>query len=309
MKIFISYAKEDHKIAKKICHDLKDEGFTTWFDSDDLQAGQNWKNTIIQEIKNCSYFLALLSSHSISKRGFVQKELKIALDVLDEFPDSEVFFIPLRIEECDPKNEKLREIHWIDVFIDYENGFKRLLNALPNPRNDNYEFLKPVLIELTLAWLSDDFGQHSYSSRRFKDLYFKHSKENPGVFTEVINEYFGKVLSHNKDCYTEDRIRIVGQIISECGITDSTLLPGLLMLLEEYALYDGRTLNPLLNLFDGVKTCWNNKFSNELKEVFDKHPELAWRLDDYLTCEFEGYKNSTSLNKKIRNDVLGLHDT
>jgi len=39
-----------------------------------------------QEIRNSSHFLALLSSNAITKRGFVQKEINIALEVIDEIP-------------------------------------------------------------------------------------------------------------------------------------------------------------------------------------------------------------------------------
>jgi hypothetical protein len=38
-------------------------------------------------------FLALLSQNSVTKRGYVQKELSEALDILDEFPSSEIFII------------------------------------------------------------------------------------------------------------------------------------------------------------------------------------------------------------------------
>jgi hypothetical protein len=54
--------------------------------------------------------VAILSKNSVGKRGSVQKELKQALDVLDEFPENEVFLIPARISECDPRTQ---------VFISY----------------------------------------------------------------------------------------------------------------------------------------------------------------------------------------------
>lgn len=49
-------------------------------------------------------------------RGVVQKELKIALDVLEEFPEGHIFVIPARIDECKvPFSFSSKK--WIDFFI------------------------------------------------------------------------------------------------------------------------------------------------------------------------------------------------
>ena len=75
--VFISYAKEDQEMAQKLYHDLKSEGFAPWIDCEDLLPGQNWKVITRQAILESSYFLVLLSTNSISQKGFIQKELKI----------------------------------------------------------------------------------------------------------------------------------------------------------------------------------------------------------------------------------------
>ncbi len=78
-KVFLSYAREDLKIAKKIYNDLADKGINVWLDDNALIPGQNWRYEITQAIKGSNYFLALLSSNSVSKIGYVQKELKLAV--------------------------------------------------------------------------------------------------------------------------------------------------------------------------------------------------------------------------------------
>jgi len=93
-KIFISYAREDIDFAKKIYSDLgKYSSLNPWLDVEDLLPGQNWKLTVMQTIKECSFFLLLLSNHSIRKRGFVQKEIKYAIEVLEELPESQIFIM------------------------------------------------------------------------------------------------------------------------------------------------------------------------------------------------------------------------
>ena len=133
--IFLSYAREDIEIAERIYNDLSKLGFNIWFDKKSLLAGQKWKIEIKKAIKNSSHFLALLSPRSVSKRGFVQKELKEALELLDEFPESDIFLIPVRLEECNPSHERLYELHWVNLFPSYKKGINDILRVL---KSDTY---------------------------------------------------------------------------------------------------------------------------------------------------------------------------
>lgn len=83
-------------------------------------------------MKESSYILALLSNQSVSKAGYVQKELKEALEWLEQMPPSKIFLIPVRIEECEPENEQLHEIQWVDLFPEenYGAGFQKILSVL-----------------------------------------------------------------------------------------------------------------------------------------------------------------------------------
>lgn len=127
--IFLSYAIEDEKIAEKIYNDLTNNGYYVWFGKMSLLPGQKWKVEIKKAIKNSKLFLALLSSKSVSKQGYVQNELKEALEVLDNLAESEVFIIPVRIEECSPTHEKMLDIHWVDLFPSYESGIEKILRS------------------------------------------------------------------------------------------------------------------------------------------------------------------------------------
>ena len=129
-KVFISYAREDIVTARKLYKDIEKAGATPWLDEYDLLPGQNWKMTINQVLKSTSYILVLLSSRSLSKRGYVQKEMKMALDLLDEFPVDEIFVIPVRLDECQSLDERLQDLHHVDLFPDYEAGLAKILQVL-----------------------------------------------------------------------------------------------------------------------------------------------------------------------------------
>ncbi|QTA83434.1 TIR domain-containing protein [Desulfonema limicola] len=127
--VFISHAKEDARIARKLNDDLESRGISTWFDEKDLLPGQNWKIVIRQAIKKSDFLIILLSEHSVTKRGFVQAEQKLAFDVMDEMPESDVFVIPIRISECEIPYG-LEDIHHVDLFPDYDAGLDKILRAV-----------------------------------------------------------------------------------------------------------------------------------------------------------------------------------
>jgi len=127
---FLSYAREDLDVAQHLYAELARAGVTVWFDRVALLPGQHWKPAIIETIRTAKYFLALLSSNSVNKRGYVQKELREALEVLDEIPQTDIYLIPVRIDDCRPTHQRLEELQWVDLFPSFEEGVKRLLRAL-----------------------------------------------------------------------------------------------------------------------------------------------------------------------------------
>jgi hypothetical protein len=128
-QVFLSYAREDAEMASLVYTDLTKRDIAVWFDEEDLLPGQNWNSEIRKVIKSCSLFVPLLSTKSLSKQGYVQKELKLAFDVLQEFPTGTVFLVPVRLDDCEPLDEALQALHWADLFPDYEKGLARLVRG------------------------------------------------------------------------------------------------------------------------------------------------------------------------------------
>lgn len=136
MRTFISYARQspDMEVAVRLYQDLEKAGHYPWLDVEDLLPGDDWPSRIEAEIKECKQFIALLSSRALSKRGYVQKELRTALDVLDTIPVDVRFLIPVRLDECEPRDAKLKRLQRLDLFPDYAAGLPRLLRALDEGR-------------------------------------------------------------------------------------------------------------------------------------------------------------------------------
>jgi hypothetical protein len=109
VKIFISYARDDAEQVSEIYHRLKAVGFEPWIDSEDLLPGVKWKGAIIKAVREADLFLLCVSSRSRNREGFIQRELKIALDQLEEKTSDHIYFIPVRLEECElPEKARFR---------------------------------------------------------------------------------------------------------------------------------------------------------------------------------------------------------
>lgn len=125
--VFISYAKEDIRIVEELYTFLVNKGYRVWLDKHDLIPGQDWEVEIHKVIENADFFVACLSTNSVSKRGYVQTELKKGLDVLKQFPEDQIYLIPLRIEECEvPSSLKTKQ--WLDWSA--PNAKEQLLKAI-----------------------------------------------------------------------------------------------------------------------------------------------------------------------------------
>jgi hypothetical protein len=127
LRIFLCHASNDKPKVYRLYHRLRADGFDPWLDAEDLLPGQDWQQEIPKTVRTVDVVMICLSRASITKAGYVQKEIKYALDVADEQPDGAIFLIPLKLEECDVP-ERLRRWHWVNLYE--ERGYERLMQAL-----------------------------------------------------------------------------------------------------------------------------------------------------------------------------------
>ncbi|MCP4106451.1 MAG: toll/interleukin-1 receptor domain-containing protein [Desulfobacteraceae bacterium] len=165
-KIFISYGEEDSETAKRLYDDLKASGFAPWMNKKNILPGQNRKLEIRQAIMESSYFLVLLSEKFISGRGYFQKELKTALEILEQMPPSDIFILPVRLDDCKPSYENLQDIQHTDLFPSYEKGFRQIVRVLESPEKESRRFVDERVLG-TLAGIRIESRKDSAPSARF----------------------------------------------------------------------------------------------------------------------------------------------
>jgi formylglycine-generating enzyme required for sulfatase activity len=134
-RIFLAHASEDKKRVRKLYQDLKSQGFEPWLDEEDLLPGQTWEAEISRAIRAAGVFVACLSKHSITKQGFVQTELRLALKAYGDRPPGSIYLIPAKLEECEvpdlqipSQGSSLRDLHWGELW--HPGGLERLIRAI-----------------------------------------------------------------------------------------------------------------------------------------------------------------------------------
>lgn len=201
--IFISYAREDLNIALKIYEKLKKANVNAWIDDEEVELGDAWEHKIENVIENCRFFIALLSNNYIKKIGFVQSEIKKALNILKKYPPNKKFILPIRIENCLPPYPLLEKIHWIDLFEDWDEGIQKIIKVTSKNNNldSKIEFQKIKLETIAKkiyqlrevifysAYFLDKYGSYHDVEPDERDDLERLEKEYDSLHTTIKNEY------------------------------------------------------------------------------------------------------------------------
>jgi len=63
LDVFLSHAHEDRHIARKLADELKRYAFDAFVAHDDIKLGDEWESAILEKIKKCDLFIAILSKN------------------------------------------------------------------------------------------------------------------------------------------------------------------------------------------------------------------------------------------------------
>jgi anti-anti-sigma factor len=125
--VFLCHSSGDKDAVRVLHGRLRAARARPWLDEVDLVPGQVWEREIPAAVRRSDAVLVCLSAESVAKTGFLQKEIKFALDAAEEQSDDSIFIIPGRLETCDVP-ERLRRWQWVDLFA--ADGYDRLITAL-----------------------------------------------------------------------------------------------------------------------------------------------------------------------------------
>lgn len=157
LKVFLCHASADKPKVRELYRYLRRRAIKPWFDEMDLVGGQDWQVEIPKALSTSDAIIICLTKNSVDKEGYVQKEIKFALDKALEMPEGRIFLIPVRFEECDVPFA-LSRYQWVDLFD--EAGYARMMRAL--------KFRAAQLERATVQVLSKDAEEEKLALERAK---------------------------------------------------------------------------------------------------------------------------------------------
>jgi len=138
MNVFISYNSKSEDFAELVKEKLEKESIQVWKDTNQIEAGKEWRNEIDRGLLNCDIVIVLLNQLS-TKSPYVTYEWAFALG-------NGKTIIPVLIEDCEihPRIEILQ-------YFDFRNSkrpWERLIERIKKiPKSNNTLKISDLTIE------------------------------------------------------------------------------------------------------------------------------------------------------------------
>jgi hypothetical protein len=131
-RIFLCHAKEDAERAEDLYFGLRHRMLDPWYDKEALLVGDLWEDKIMLAIEASDFFAILLSSVSVDKTGYVNREVRKAISEYHLRPYGISYLLPIRLDVCEipaiklDANTTLKDLQWINVFRGDQNAVSEL---------------------------------------------------------------------------------------------------------------------------------------------------------------------------------------
>ncbi len=118
--VFLSYASEDREAARLLKDALIVFGLEVWQDESDLGGGEAWDQKIRRQIRECDYFMPLVSAQTQARHeGYFRREWRLAVERTLDMADDHLFLLPIVIDDTDQAvarvPEKFLTVQWLRV--------------------------------------------------------------------------------------------------------------------------------------------------------------------------------------------------
>jgi len=127
LKAFLCHSKRDKKAIRRLYTKLVRDNVKVWFDEKELLPGESWALLIQSNVQDSDVVLICLSHAAINNKGYIHKEIQLALDIAQLQPEGSIFIVPVRLEECEIP-QRLQKYQWSNLF--QRGGYARLLSSL-----------------------------------------------------------------------------------------------------------------------------------------------------------------------------------
>ena len=132
LRVFLCHASQDKPVARELYQRLLAENWIDpWLDEERLLPGQDWNLEIEKAVETADAVIVCVSSVSVVKEGYVQKELRRVLRIAEEKLEGAIFVLPLRLDDCDFPRQ-LKDKQSVDYFpvSRHDAAFEKLMGSL-----------------------------------------------------------------------------------------------------------------------------------------------------------------------------------
>lgn len=133
---FISYMRQDQDLVDRLYRSLREAEVHVWLDRDSIAPGEYWNTSLRTAITRGSFFIACFSDAYYKRpETYMREEVALAASVLSAGRDSS-WFLPIRLTNVEipdlpiGRHGTLRNIQWLDLFDDWDDGIRRLIAAI-----------------------------------------------------------------------------------------------------------------------------------------------------------------------------------
>lgn len=158
--VFISYTSGDRDRVEPIADALMASGIDAWMDVKRLKAGQNWDFEIRRALDKAEVIVVFISEKSVTKRGYVQREIRLALEKAEEKLVNDIYLIPVLLDENVTIPDLIKDLQ----FVRYrDEAFQeKLLDAVKHQMQRIGHATEVAQNESEISW-------QFYSHREFRD--------------------------------------------------------------------------------------------------------------------------------------------
>ena len=136
-KVFISYVRENIEIVDCLYQELKSRGIQVWLDRNDIDPGSRWEQAIRRAIHQGAFFIACFSEeYNNRNKTYMNEELTLAINELRQRSTDQIWFIPLKLNNCEIPNrdigggETLQAFQYVNLYEDWDNSIQRVLRVV-----------------------------------------------------------------------------------------------------------------------------------------------------------------------------------
>ena len=101
LHVFLCHASQDKAAVRDLYRRLLAEPWIDpWLDEEKLLPGQDWNLEIEKAVEASDTVIVCVSSTSVAKEGYVQKELRQVLNIALQKLEGAIFVIPVKLDDC-----------------------------------------------------------------------------------------------------------------------------------------------------------------------------------------------------------------